>query len=98
MNKQINIYGVITTPKELLHHSIVNFLYGVMSWLPTTFVMLKYDLLFFITVIMYYITLSVVLNRESYNTRLGKYIIFPFASGVGAFAGYKLSLWISTVL
>lgn len=98
MHKEITVLGVITTPYELFHHSAVNFIYGVLSWLPATFLVLNLQGLFAFSVLGYYTFLSIVLNRKAYETKLGKYIIFPFSSASGAFVGYKLGLYIQTLL
>jgi hypothetical protein len=39
----------------------------------------------------YYSFMGRILNRPKYITDLGKLIVFPIPSALGAFAGYKLS-------
>jgi hypothetical protein len=37
-----------------------------------------------------------IVNRPKYVTDLGKLIVFPIPSALGAFSGYKLSLLLIT--
>jgi hypothetical protein len=39
-----------------------------------------------------------IVNRPKYVTELGKLIVFPIPSAIGAFSGYKLSLIVITYL
>jgi hypothetical protein len=39
----------------------------------------------------YYVFMGRLLNRPKYVTDLGKLIVFPLPSAIGAFVGYKLS-------
>jgi hypothetical protein len=40
----------------------------------------------------YYFFMGRIVNRPKYVTDLGKLIVFPIPSALGAFTGYKLSL------
>jgi hypothetical protein len=40
---------------------------------------------------------SIVINREKYQTKVGKYMIFPSAAALGAFVGYKLAFLLSNL-
>jgi hypothetical protein len=42
--------------------------------------------------------MGVILNRPKYVTDLGKLIIFPVPSAIGAFVGYKLSYYLIQLL
>jgi hypothetical protein len=42
----------------------------------------------------YYIFMGRIVNRPKYVTDLGKLIVFPIPSTLGAFVGYKLSYYI----
>jgi hypothetical protein len=41
--------------------------------------------------LLYYNFMGTIVNRPKYVTDLGKLIVFPIPSALGAFAGYKLS-------
>ena len=41
--------------------------------------------------ITYYMMMGKIVNRPKYVTDLGRKIMFPIPSALGAFAGYKLS-------
>ena len=45
----------------------------------------------FINYIIYYFYMGKIVNRPKYVTDLGKLIVFPLPSALGAFTGYKLS-------
>jgi len=41
--------------------------------------------------LIYYFFMGKIVNRPKYVTDLGKLIVFPIPSALGAFTGYKLS-------
>jgi hypothetical protein len=41
--------------------------------------------------LLYYFFLGKVVNRPKYVTDLGKFIVFPVPTALGAFIGYKLA-------
>jgi len=43
----------------------------------------------------YYFFLGRVVNRPKYVTSLGKFIIFPVPTAIGAFVGYKLAYYLT---
>lgn len=94
MDKKIKIMGVITTPIELLVAIIENFLYGFVGNSITVFINKNWDVAVLINFIIYYSFLSHIVNRNKYETILGKFIIFPVAATLGAFTGYKIALLI----
>jgi len=53
--------------------------------------MTKTDLAVLLGYITYYFFMGKIVNRPKYVTDLGKMIVFPIPSALGAFAGYKLS-------
>jgi hypothetical protein len=48
--------------------------------------------------IIYYFYVGKVINRPKYVTSLGKFIMFPIPTSLGAFLGYKLAGEISALM
>jgi hypothetical protein len=84
-----------TSARELIIETLVNFLYGFIANTVTVFIILKYDIAILINFLIYYMFVSIVINREKYQTKVGKYMIFPSAAALGAFVGYKLAFLLS---
>jgi hypothetical protein len=55
------------------------------------FIATRTDVAVFLGYVTYYLFLGKIVNRPKYVTDLGKLIVFPIPSALGAFAGYKLS-------
>jgi len=47
---------------------------------------------------MYYYFVGRIINRPKYITDLGKLVVFPIPSALGAFTGYKLGYILLTVI
>jgi hypothetical protein len=86
-----------TSARELIIETLVNFLYGFIANTVTVFIILKYDVAILINFLIYYMFVSIVINREKYQTKVGKYMIFPSAAALGAFVGYKLAFLLSNL-
>jgi hypothetical protein len=56
------------------------------------------DFMVFMNFIFYYILISYIVNRDKYQTRLGKFIILPGSAAIGAYTGYKMAQYISFLL
>jgi hypothetical protein len=97
LNQEVNIYGAITTPAELMRETIVNFLWGFVGNSIVLFISKEMDIMVFINFIIYYSLMSYIVNRKKYETRLGRFIILPGSASLGAFAGYKVAQWISII-
>ena len=95
MNKQINIFGAITTPIELIRETIINFMWGLIGNSIVVFMSKELDFMVFMNFILYYLLISYIVNRDKYKTKLGKFIILPGSAAIGAFTGYKLAQYIS---
>jgi len=78
-------------PKEVLEGVRDNFLFGFMGATIIVFISTRVDLMVLIGYVTYYYMLGRIQNRPRYVTDLGKLIVFPIPSALGAFAGYKLS-------
>jgi hypothetical protein len=68
-----------------------NFLFGFIGATLVVFIATRTDLAVLIGYITYYFFMGRIVNRPKYVTDLGKLVVFPIPSALGAFAGYKLS-------
>lgn len=96
--KKINIYGAITTTKELITETFINFMWGFMGNSIVVFISKEIDLMVFMNFIFYYVLISYIVNRDKYQTRLGKFIILPGSAALGAYSGYKMAQYVSFLL
>lgn len=67
-----------------------NFVYGMLGAVVVVMITLKIDIAVLIAYLTYYFFLGKVVNRPKYVTSLGKFIVFPVPTALGAFIGYKL--------
>jgi hypothetical protein len=98
LNKKLNIFGAITTPSELIRETIINFMWGFMGNSIVVFMSKEIDVMVFLNFILYYILISYIVNRDKYQTRLGRFIILPGSAALGAFTGYKIAQYISYLI
>lgn len=98
LNKKINIFGAITTPKELISETLVNFSWGFVGNSIVLFISKELDVMVFINFIIYYSLMSYIVNRGKYTTKLGKFIVLPLSASLGAFSGYKVAQIISNII
>lgn len=75
-----------------------NFIFGFIAATLVVFIATKTDLAVLIGYLTYYFFMGKIVNRPKYVTDLGKLIVFPIPSTLGAFAGYKLSYYLIQVL
>jgi hypothetical protein len=68
-----------------------NFTFGFIGATLVVFIATRTDLAVLLGYITYYFFMGKIVNRPKYVTDLGKLIVFPIPSALGAFAGYKLS-------
>ena len=71
-----------------------NFLYGFLGAILVVFIATKIDVAVFFGYISYYFFVGRIVNRPKYVTSLGRLIVFPIPSALGAFTGYKLSYFL----
>ena len=76
---------------EVWENVLVNFTFGFIGATLVVFIATKTDIAVLIGYIVYYFFLGRIVNRPKYVTDLGKMIVFPIPSALGAFTGYKLS-------
>ena len=68
-----------------------NFTYGFLGATLVVFIATRTDIAVLMGYLIYYFFMGKIVNRPKYVTDLGKLIVFPIPSALGAFAGYKLS-------
>jgi len=69
-----------------------NFIFGFLGAILVVFISTRTDLAVLGGYLTYYFFMGRIVNRPKYVTDLGKLIVFPIPSALGAFTGYKLSL------
>ena len=84
-----------TPRKELSSAVIDNFLFGLLGAVLVVFIAERVDILVLLGYMVYYFFLGRVVNRPKYVTSLGKFIIFPVPTALGAFIGYKLAYYLT---
>lgn len=78
-------------PSELWIDGVLyNFIYGLLGAMVVVTITLRVDIAVLLAYLAYYFFLGKVVNRPKYVTSLGKFIIFPVPTAIGAFIGYKL--------
>lgn len=87
-----------TPTREIVEAIIENTTYGFLGSIIVVFIANRIDIAVLIGYMTYYFFVGKVINRPKYVTSLGKFIIFPVPTALGAFTGYKLAQWISTFL
>jgi hypothetical protein len=98
LSRRLNIFGAITTPKELLVEIFINFSWGFVGNSIVLFISKELDVMVFINFVVYYSLMSYIFNRTKYTTKLGRFIILPLSASIGAFSGYKVAQLISTIM
>lgn len=79
------------TPKEIWVGVRDNFTFGFLGATLVVFIATRTDIAVLLGYLTYYIFMGKIVNRPKYVTDLGKLIVFPIPSALGAFVGYKLS-------
>jgi len=62
------------------------------------FISTRTDIMVLAGYISYYYFMGRIVNRPKYVTSLGKLIVFPIPSALGAFTGYKLAYIIQNLM
>ncbi|MFY7883324.1 MAG: hypothetical protein ACOVOV_00620 [Dolichospermum sp.] len=68
-----------------------NFTFAFIGATLVVFIATKTDIAVLFGYLAYYAFMGRILNRPKYVTDLGRLIVFPIPSALGAFVGYKLS-------
>ena len=90
INKIVKEYKDATT-SEIWEGVRDNFLFGFIGATLVVFISTRVDLAVLVGYLVYYSYMGRIVNRPKYVTNLGKLIVFPVPSALGAFAGYKVS-------
>ena len=86
----------LETPKTELTSAILdNFIFGLLGAVLVVFIAERVDILVLLGYMIYYFFLGRVVNRPKYVTSLGKFIVFPVPTALGAFLGYKLAYYLT---
>ena len=80
------------TPQEIWEGIRDNYIFGFLGAILVVFISTRTDVAVLFGYITYYFFMGRIVNRPKYVTELGKLIIFPIPSALGAFSGYKLSI------
>ncbi len=86
------------TRKEIWEAMRDNFVFGFIGATLVVFIATKTDVAVLVGYITYYFFMGKIVNRPKYVTDLGKKIMFPIPSALGAFTGYKLSYLLITLI
>ena len=86
------------TGKEIWEAIRDNFVFGFIGATLVVFIATNTDIAVLIGYITYYFMMGKIVNRPKYVTDLGKKIMFPIPSALGAFTGYKLSYFLIDLL
>lgn len=97
VNKIVKEYKTATR-MEIWEGIRDNFIYGFLGAIIVVFIATKTDLAVLGGYLIYYFYVGRIVNRPKYVTDLGKLIVFPIPSALGAFTGYKLSYYLTQFL
>jgi hypothetical protein len=75
-----------------------NFAFGFIGATLVVFIAMRTDIAVFLGYILYYAFMGMIVNRPRYITDLGRLIVFPIPSALGAFTGYKLAYILSAYI
>ena len=75
-----------------------NFIFGFLGATLVVFIATKADFAVLLGYLAYYFFVGKIVNRPKYVTDLGRMIVFPIPSTLGAFVGYKLSYYIRQLI
>jgi hypothetical protein len=77
---------------------LYNFIYGFLAAVIIVAVNSRMDMAVLISYMVYYFFLGKIVNRPKYVTDLGKFIVFPVPTALGAFVGYKITPYLISLL
>ncbi len=90
VRKIIKEYKAATT-REIWEGVRDNFTFGFIGATLVVFIATRTDIAVLLGYLLYYNFMGTIVNRPKYVTDLGKMIVFPIPSALGAFTGYKLT-------
>ena len=86
------------TTKEIWEGVRDNFIFGFLGAMLVVFIAMRTYIAVIAGYVAYYFFMGKIVNRPKYVTDLGKLIVFPIPSALGAFTGYKLSYILLTLI
>lgn len=86
------------TSQEIWEGIRDNFTFGFIGATLVVFIATRTDFAVLFGYLTYYFFMGRIVNRPKYVTDLGKLIVFPIPSALGAFTGYKLSYYLLSLL
>ena len=98
LTKEIKVADAKTSVSELIRETLINFFWGFFGNSIVLFMAKEIDLAVLINFFLYYILISIIVNRAKYETNLGKFVVLPVSAALGAFTGYKVAQLISSIL
>lgn len=75
-----------------------NFIFGFLGAILVVFISARIDIAVLVGYLVYYSYMGTIVNRPKYVTDLGKLIVFPFTTAIGAFVGYKLAYMLTNYI
>jgi len=87
-----------TSGYEIRMAVLENAVYGFLGSIIVVFIANRIDIAVIVGYLCYYFFVGKVINRPKYVTSLGKFILFPVPTTLGAFIGYKLAGYLSILL
>lgn len=75
-----------------------NFIFGFLGAILVVFISARIDIAVLVGYLVYYSYMGTIVNRPKYVTDLGKLIVFPFTTAIGAFTGYKMAYILTTYI
>lgn len=79
------------TIKEIWQATRDNFIFGFLGAILVVFISARIDIAVLLGYLVYYSYMGTIVNRPKYVTDLGKLIVFPIPTALGAFTGYKMA-------
>ena len=86
------------TRREIWEGVRDNFLFGFIGATLVVFIATRSDIAVLVGYLTYYSYMGTIVNRPKYVTDLGKLIVFPIPTALGAFSGYKLAYLITSYI
>ena len=86
------------TRREIFEGIVDNFIFGFLGATLVVFIATKTDFAVLLGYIVYYFFMGKIVNRPKYVTDLGRLIVFPIPSALGAFTGYKLAYFLTQLI
>tara|TARA_R110000765_G_scaffold322398_1_gene414238 strand:- start:1469 stop:1768 length:300 start_codon:yes stop_codon:yes gene_type:complete len=91
MSKILDEYKKASYKEIWLDGVLSNFVYGILGSIVIVAITIGADITVLLSYLAYYFYLGKVVNRPKYVTSLGKFIVFPIPTAIGAFVGYKIA-------